>query len=109
MAKRAKVQEQEDFEEVELDDDLFSTAGGSVGSSSRAEQRAEHVAAVLGRTAERVGTLRKVVQLSDSAADLEQLDSVLRAWRVAKHRVTNQTGQELVGECLRTRGALPWR
>lgn len=45
----------------------------------------------------RVGSLRKVVQLSDSAEEVEELRGVLRTWRVLGGKVTKQTAQEIVG------------
>lgn len=46
----------------------------------------------------RVGSLRKVVQLSDTPEEIEELRGVFRTWRVLGGKVTKQTAQELVGE-----------
>jgi hypothetical protein len=81
-----------------MDDDLFSGAEASETSSSgRGALRAQYANAILAKNITRVGELRKVISLSE-AADMEGLDEILRAWRLAGQRVTTQTATELVGE-----------
>lgn len=59
----------------------------------------------------RVGMLRKVVQLSDTPEELEELRGVLRGWRVLGGKVTGQTAKEIVGECSSATlsGSAAWR
>lgn len=82
-------------------DDLFDDSTEVVETSGdRSVARAQLSQEIFRRTPNlKVGTLRKVVQLSDTPEDLEQLGQVLREWRVSGQRVTNQTAEELVGEC----------
>ncbi|EJT50014.1 hypothetical protein A1Q1_00855 [Trichosporon asahii var. asahii CBS 2479] len=90
-------------EEVSFDDDLFAGASEEVvseGSGDRADRRREYINNITDGTVERAGELRKVIQLSDNEAQLEELDRVLRAWRVLGRKVSNQTAKELVGRCI---------
>lgn len=68
------------------------------GSGDRAERRREFINNITNGTVEKTGELRKVIQLSDNEAQLEELDRVLRAWRVLGRKVSNQTAKELVGK-----------
>lgn len=84
-----------------MDDDLFAGASEEVvgeGSGERAERRREFINNITEGNVEKAGELRKVIQLSDNEAQLEELDRVLRAWRVLGRKVSNQTAKELVGE-----------
>ena len=47
----------------------------------------------------RIGTLRKVVQLCDTAEELNDLRGALRGWRVMGIKVTGKTAEEIIGEC----------
>lgn len=90
-----------DDESMELDDELFDGTAEPVAETTneRSTKRALIMQEIFRRTPGlRVGALRKVVQLSDTPADLEELARVLREWRVSGRRVTRQTGEELVGE-----------
>lgn len=91
-------------EEFSFDDDLFAGASEEVvseGSGDRADRRREFINNITEGNVEKAGELRKVIQLSDNEAQLEELDRVLRAWRVLGRKVSNQTAKELVGEFLR--------
>ncbi|KAL1405494.1 hypothetical protein Q8F55_009130 [Vanrija albida] len=97
-AKKAKAAAiEDDFD----GDDLFDDAQVEAATGGRAARRAALSASILGRTSVRVGDLRKVVQLSDSVEDLQQLGSVLKSWRAQGRKVTDQTAVELVGRCIR--------
>lgn len=88
-------------EEASFDDDLFAGATEEVvsqGTGDRADRRREFINNITEGTVQRTGELRKVIQLSDNEAQLEELDRVLRAWRMLGRKVSNQTAKELVGE-----------
>lgn len=87
-------------EGASFDDDLFSeaTETASEDSGDRAIKRREYVNRITNGNVERIGELRKVVQLSENEEQLEELDHVLRAWRVLGRKVTDQTARELLGE-----------
>lgn len=59
---------------------------------------AEDRKSILSQT--RIGVLRKIVSLSQSAEEVEGLEGVLRGWRVLGGRITEQTGNEIVGELI---------
>ncbi|TXT07133.1 hypothetical protein VHUM_03303 [Vanrija humicola] len=92
-AKAVEVDESDDFAE-----DLFDEAQVEAASGNRGARRAALSDSILNRTSLRVGDLRKVVQLSDSVEDLEQLGTVLQSWRAQGKKVTDQTAVEIVGE-----------
>ncbi|WOO85514.1 uncharacterized protein LOC62_07G009013 [Vanrija pseudolonga] len=99
-AKKAKAVE---FEEEDFDDagDLFDGAQVEAASGDRGARRAALSDSILNRTSVRIGDLRKVVQLSDSVEDLQQLGTVLKSWRAQGKKVTDQTAVEIVGRCIR--------
>lgn len=101
VARRAKPSESVEVEDDAADDlfdDLDAVAASSSSSVDRAQRRALIVDNILNKNIERVGELRKVAQLSDTPADLEGLGAVLKSWRVAGKKVTEQTAKEIVGE-----------
>ena len=96
---------------MEEEEDLFSVAEPAQADRPSPEVvRAELAAKILNLaklpSAERksaaahmrVGTLRRVVQLSKEE-DLDSLKGLVRAWRLAGMRVTNQTADEIIGGC----------
>ncbi|RSH79773.1 uncharacterized protein EHS24_009431 [Apiotrichum porosum] len=103
VARRAKPSESVEVEDDAADDlfdDLDAVASSSSSSVDRAQRRALIVDNILNKNIERVGELRKVAQLSDTPADLEGLGAVLKSWRVAGKKVTEQTAKEIVGRCI---------
>lgn len=92
-------------EDVDMDD-LFddSVAELPTGGGDRAARRAEYIGRIMnpshGREEHRAGNLRKVVQLSDSPEELEQLGGVIQQWRVNGYAVSKQTSTEIVGRCI---------
>lgn len=109
--------EDEDAMEAEEDEDLFGSAGSdaALNPSDRAAQRTEMVRQIVQTSrlyprerkqeapAIRKGTLRKVVQRSESAEELEGLKDVLRAWRVLGKNVTEMAANEIIGGSRRVR------
>lgn len=97
-----KAKADAESEDIEFSDDLFDTAESEVaeGSGERAVFRSELRQEIFERDPQtRIGTLRKVVQLSDTPKDLEDLERILKEWRMSGRHVTSQTAEELVGEC----------
>ncbi len=87
-------------------DDLFddSVAELPTGGGDRSARRAEFIARIMnpthGREEHRAGNLRKVVQLSDTPEELEELGRVIQQWRVNGYGVSKQTSTEIVGRCI---------
>lgn len=101
----------EDEDAMEEEDDLFTAAEpAQVDRPSPEVVRAELSAKILNLAklpaAERkhaaahmrTGTLRRIVQVSKES-DLDSLKGLVRAWRLAGLRVTNQTADEIIGRC----------
>ncbi|KLT41739.1 hypothetical protein CC85DRAFT_286143 [Cutaneotrichosporon oleaginosum] len=93
-------------EEVDMDD-LFDDSVAELPSSSggdRSARRADYVSRIMhpthGREEHRAGNLRKVVQLSDTPEELEELGRVIQQWRVNGYAVSKQTSTEIVGRCI---------
>lgn len=97
-AKKAKAAAVEFEEDDFASDDLFDEAQVEAASSGRGARRSALSDSILNRTSVRIGDLRKVVQLSDSVEDLQQLGTVLQSWRAQGKKVTDQTAVEIVGE-----------
>jgi hypothetical protein len=87
-------------------DDLFddSVAELPTGGGDRSARRADFIARIMnpthGREEHRAGNLRKVVQLSDTPEELEELGRVIQQWRVNGYGVSKQTSTEIVGRCI---------
>lgn len=104
--------EDEDAMEAEEEEDLFGGAASdaALSPSDRAAQRTEMVRQIAQTSrlyprerkqeapAIRKGTLRKIVQRSESAEELEGLKDVLRAWRVLGKNVTEMAANEIIGK-----------
>ncbi|BEI83872.1 hypothetical protein CcaverHIS002_0404760 [Cutaneotrichosporon cavernicola] len=93
-------------EDVDMDD-LFDDSVAdlpSSGGGDRSARRAEFIGRIMnpthGREEHRAGNLRKVVQLSDSPEQLEELGRVIQQWRVNGYGVSKQTSAEIVGRCI---------
>lgn len=93
-------------EEADLDDDLFDDSVSELpsGGGDRAQRRADLIARIMNpshsREEHRAGNLRKVVQLSDTPEQLEEVGRVIQQWRVNGYQVSKQTSTEIVGRCI---------
>ena len=111
--KSRSIPDPSDAEDTE--DDLFpasDTPSTSANTSDRSARRHELIqiisaASILpslerrrAMSNTRVGTLRKIVQFSDTPEELEEIRGALRGWRVMGMRVTAKTAEEIVGGLL---------
>ncbi|GMK59387.1 hypothetical protein CspeluHIS016_0704020 [Cutaneotrichosporon spelunceum] len=107
VAWKGKAAAADEDADMGMDDDLFDDSVAdlpSSGGGDRSARRTELMGYIMnpthGREEHRAGNLRKVVQFSDTPADLEELGRVIQQWRINGYAVSKQTSTEIVGRCI---------